>query len=251
MTLKLKGLKITWIGFLLSLIGSVISGVGAPRSNGAVVATTSVGSVIGGIISIISVILIIVGLSMIKDVSDHYRKARNYEIVQIIIAIVFVALVMGLVVANLSSGGGLGAGAVVLCIIMVVILAIFSILFYRHLLKGCEATAVLAGDNTLAEKCCKLWKLYIISFVIVFAGVIIMFIGMGVALSNVTPESVLFIGTAIISAMAPGMIILTIGAILMLIFTILLLVRMAKICAFDGKMVESAGSEIKNNVEDL
>ena len=251
MTLNLKGLKIAWIGFLLSLIGGVISGIGAPKSNGTVVATTSAGSVIGGILAIVAVILTIVGLSMLKDVSDYYRKSRNYMIIQLIVGIVFVALLMGLVVTKLLSGGGLGAGAIVLCIIILAILAIVGILFYKYLLQGCEETAMCAGDADLAEKSRKLWKLYIIGFVIVIAGAVVMLIGMSVALSNATPESMLLVGATNIKAMVPGAIILVVGTIISLVFTILLLVRMAKICAYDGKTIEDSATKEDVDVENI
>ncbi len=253
MTLSLKGLKITWIGFLLSLIGSVVSGIGTPRSNGAVVATTSAGTVIGVLISIVAVILIIVGLSMVKDISDHYRKARNYQIIQLIIAIIFVALVMGVVAASLSNGREPGTGFIALCIVMVVILAVFAILFYRHLLQGCDATAVYAGDDNLAEKCRKLWKLYIVGFIIAIAGVIVLFIGLGAAINRIIPSmtSALMATSAMIRSMAPGMIIVGVGAVIMLVFSILLLIRMAKICSFDGKTIENSATKDNVDVENI
>lgn len=250
MKLELKGLKITWVGFLLSIIGAVISATGVQGNVGSVDNTTSAGAMISVIVSLVSVIMIIVGLTMVKKVSDHFRKARNYEIVQIIVAIVFVGLVMGLAAGKLINGAasGLTTGIVVISVIMIVILAIFSILFYKHLLKGCEDTALYAKSESLAERFRKLWKLFIVGFVIAIAGAIVMLIGLGVAVNRILTslENALEVSNAMMRGALPGGIVLIVGAIIMFVFTILLLIRMAKLCTFDGEIFET---DIKGNID--
>lgn len=244
--LDLKGLKIVWCGFLLSLIGGVINGLGSNANSGTssityTVSNSNIGatSIIGGILLIIAIVLTIVGLSKLKDLSEYYKKARNLYVISLIIGIIVAVICIGLVTllftATLTGAGttqgGYGAGMAVVIIIAAVLVYIV-ILFYKNLLKGCHDTAELCGEDMLAEKFIRMWKLYIIGIILDIAGLVGMFIGsIASTFRSVSVQG----GTTSMAAVVPGIILFGLGAVVSLIFIILLLIRMGKLCTFDGK----------------
>ena len=250
MKMDLKGLKIAWAGMLLSIIASAISGSGSGNSIQALEnigettasSGTNVLSSIGGAIGLVAFILMIVGLSRLKDVSDHFRKARNLQIIMFIVAIVFVVvIVIALVMFTVVLGAETGIGALSICmtlmIIMIVLLLIFGILFYRNLLRGCNETAYKAGDDELAVKFKKMWKTFLTGIILTAAGSIVMIIGVISLIGTGIAGAADAVVTQSLIVITPGVIIMVVGAIFMLVFTILLLVRMALLFAYDGKEI--------------
>lgn len=253
MKLDLKGLKIVWIGLLLSIVGSLCSGSGGSNAVQGVADMTvtestagaNVAGTIGGIIGIVAFILVIVGLSKLKNVSPYFKKARNLQIALLILAIVFVvilAVVIAVAVIGADSfGSALGgalAGLAVALIVFLILMLVFAILYNTNLLKGCQQTAKICEDYSLADQFRKMRKTYIIAIVLVVAGAIVMICS--ILVFGVATASGLSIGNAnaqVLIALVPGVVLIIIGAVIMLIYTILLLVRMAFLWKYDGKEI--------------
>ncbi len=264
MKLDLKGLKIVWVGMLLSIAGSLCSGSGGRNAVQGVAELTvtestagaSVPGTIGGIIGIVAFILVIVGLSKLKDVSPYFKKARNLQIVLLILAIVFV-FVLAFVIAGVVIGSGsadassigsalgsavLAAGIVL--IVFMILLLVFGIKYNTNLLKGCQQTAKLCEDGNLAKQFRKMQKTYVTAIGLVVAGAIVMICTMIVF--GATAAAGLSLGSEdfqALIALVPGVVLIVIGGIIMLIYMILLLVRMALLWKYDGKEIPQQTEE--------
>lgn len=253
--LDLKGLKITWIGLLLTLISGVLNGIGSQNtmsmSSGTVTVaqSTSPASALGGILSIVAFIVTVVGLSMAKNLSEHFKKARNLMIIVFIVSFVIAVIAVSVVavqIINMSVTGAnpVSAGLVIFLLVVIVILIVLSLVTYRHLLKGCQETAVLCNENELGEKFLKMWKLFLIGIILVFAGVVVLFVGIiGASAAGAASFA------AVIGAMVPGVVIVIAGMIIALVFQILLLVRIAKLCSYDGTEI-GAGEKPEEETSD-
>ena len=258
MRLDLKGLKIVWVGMLLSIVGSLCSSSGSRNAVQGVTdltmsentASTGVGAMgtIGGVLAIVAFILVIVGLSKLKYVSPYFKKARNLQIALLILAIVLVVVLAVVLVATIigplsgsasSDGAALGApliGAGVVLIVFVILMLIFGILYNTNLLKGCQQTAKLCEDANLSKQFWKMRKTYIIAIVLVVVGVIVIVCSvfvLGAATADLPAQPGNNIQPLI--GIIPGAVLTAIGGIIMLIYTILLLVRMALLWKYDGK----------------
>lgn len=263
MKLDLKGLKIVWVGMLLSIIGSICSSSGGGRAAQAITDFTgdesgAVGALgtVGGIIAIVAFILVIVGLTKLKNVSPYFKKARNLQIALLILAIIFVFVLAVIIAVSIvgvgsaigaadmssAAAGGVLAAAGVVLIVFVILIMVFGIKFQTNLLKGCQQTAKRCEDHTLAEKFRRMRKQYIAAIVLVVIGIIVMICS--ILLLGVLP----FVGTAAadiypgnnvqpLIGIIPGAVLILIGGIIMLVYTILLLVRMAILWKYDGKEI--------------
>ena len=255
--LNLGGLKILWIGMLLSIIGSVCSGSGSGNTvSNMTDMTTSASSAsvgagilgtIGGILGIVAFILVIVGLSQLKNVSVYFKKARNLQILLLILAIIMViVLAIGIAIAIVGVAADADAGVTVILIIavvsivLVIVLVIFAILYNTNLLKGCQETAKLCEDYPLAEQFRKMRRMYIIAIILIAVGAVVM-IG-GLIIFGVTSASGAD-GTAALIALIPGIALIAVGGIIMLIYTILLLVRLIILWKYDGKVISQNTAE--------
>ena len=268
MKLDLKGLKIVWIGYLLSIVGSLCSSSGGRNAVQNLsdltvtesTASTGVAGTIGGILGIVAFILVIVGLSKLKTVSPYFKKARNLQIVLLILAIVFVIVFAVVIVAAVIGvgaevgtdsfgpelGGALLVAGIVLIIFMILLL-VFGIKYNTNLLKGCQQAAKLCEDADLAKRFGKMRKQYVTAIGLVVAGAIVMICTMIVF--GATSAAGLSLGSESLQtliALVPGVILMIIGAIIMLIYTILLLVRMALLWKYDGKEISQQTAEIQN-----
>ena len=263
MKLDLKGLKIVWIGMLLSIVGSLCNSSGSRNAvqnitdltSDASTAGASALGTIGGIIALVAFILVIVGLTKLKNVSPYFKKARNLQIALLILAIIFV-VVLAVVIAvavigvgsavaaadisSASTDGALVAAGVVL-IVFVVLMLVFGILFNTNLLKGCQQTAKLCDEHVIADKFRKMRKQYIVAIVLVVIGVIVIICSvlfLGIAASAGAAADI-YPGNNVqpLIGIIPGAVLVAIGGIIMLVYTILLLVRMAILCKYDGKEI--------------
>ena len=259
MKLDLNGLKIVWVGLLLSIIGSLCNGSGG---RGAVqdvadltvtesAAGTSVLGTIGGIIALVAFILVIVGLSKLKNVSPYFKKARNLQIVLLILAIVFVVVlavvIAGAVIGSSSAGAALGGAAIgmaVVLIVFMILLLVFAIMYNTNLLKGCQQTAKLCENKPLANKFRKMRSQYITAIGLVVAGAIVMICT--IFIFGATAAAGISLGSEDLQtliAIVPGVILIVVGAIIMLVYTILLLVRMAILWKYDGKEISQQSEQ--------
>lgn len=256
--LDLKGLKLVWIGMLLSIIGSICNGSGSRNavsnltdittSASAASAGASVLGTVGGILGIVAFILVIVGLSQLKNVSVYFKKARNLQILLLILAIVMV-IVIAIGIAIVMIGGAADPdasvtaiiGVAVAAIVLVIVLVIFAILYNTNLLKGCQETAKICEDYPLAEQFRKMRRMYIIAIILIAVGAVVM-IG-GLIIFGVTAASGAE-GTAVLIALIPGVVLIVVGGIIMLVYTILLLVRLIILSKYDGKEIpqQTAGT---------
>lgn len=239
----LKGLRLIWAGYLSSLKGSVMTyfGSGSMMSSASQlndlrpVGAVYIFSSIGGIISFIALVLIIIGLSMLKNISDYFIKARRLLVVSIIAAVALVVALaifaLLLFVTALAAPATVLTGYVglgILVAILAVILVVLNILFYKNLLHGCSDMAALFRENELAEKFIKLWRLYITGINLIIAGVLISVFGgmIGATLQGGAVASIIIVTEAIL---------LGAGMVISLIFISLLLVRLWNLCALDKK----------------
>jgi len=243
----LKGLRLIWTGFLSSLIGGVMTcfGSGSLLSSASQlndlepVGTVYISSSIGGVISFIALIMIIVGLSMLKSISDYFIKARRLLVISIIVGVVMVvalvifALLLFLTALAASATALTGyVGLGILVVVLAAILVVLNILFYKNLLHGCSDMAALFRENELAEKFIKLWRLYIIGTILIIAGVLIYVFG-GIAVFSI---GVTLQGEAVVSIIiVTEVILLGAGMVISPIFIILLLVRLWSLCTLDEK----------------
>jgi uncharacterized membrane protein len=158
----LKGLFYVFIALILSLVADV--GMSA-RSN----AVTT----IMGIVSLAALILILVGLSKVKEVSPHFRKSRNMYIAQLIMTIAIIAALVVAVAGAYSSNTAGVFGGLVVFFVFLILLLVFAILATVNLLQGCANVAMDNKDRVFARKCHTAWRLYVAAVVLTIIAVII------------------------------------------------------------------------------
>ena len=185
---SLRGLNSVLFGFLLimltGIIGSAAKGILALNVTDPKYAVyTNIGiTAIGGLLSWI---LIIAGLSAVKDVSHKFRNARKYYIIKFVgnfagIGLIALTayLVAGTVAGGLSTGSvddafNLGTKAMAIIgvtVVVALIIWIVSLLAIKNLLGGCADVAMEHGDKPYSRKCTRLWVGYILLNILMAAG---------------------------------------------------------------------------------
>ena len=205
----LKGLFYVFIASILSLVSELA------MSGGNRVLTT-----ICEILAFVALVLILIGLSKVKDVSPHFKTARTMYILQIVMLVV---VAIAAVVAVVSAGAGQGVGVIVLMIALI-LLAVFDLLATINLLRGCANVAMDNNEKGFARKCHRVWKLYVIAIIVMIVGVLIIGI---IAVNNVGLIQNMSDGqlSNFVAKLGAGVIVVIIAAILLLIAEILKIVR--------------------------
>lgn len=200
---NLAGLKLVFAGFIIQIIAAVIGGSSAgsitksvkdtfdTASSASGTGISNVLSVITALMSVAALILIIVGLSAVKNVSPYFKKSRNLYIANILVAfamMVVVAILAGSTLASASSSAMTGtsgaaagaiAGTVIASVLIAVAMAVISILAIRAMMLGCRDVAEYNGDTEFAGKCRGTWRLYLLaSIIMVVAGTAFVIFGM-------------------------------------------------------------------------
>jgi|GEM_PF-2017581 len=262
---NLKGLKLVFIGLIVQLASSASSGatIGDHVNN---ITTTSgldsgvdVFSVIMGITSLVGLILVIVGLSKVKMYSINFLKARNYYIVNILlgVAVVILAVIMaGLAVSsistyNLSGSTSTGSGTIIALVVIVfvlaVVMAVIGLLAIRGMMLGCADVAAANGDEFLAVRCRRAWKLFLAAALITIAASVALLIAIIVAAVSTIGSS--SFGSDYHLGMAGGLIAAIIFIVAAVIFSIvaqiLIIVRVWNTYSrFNGKAMPGTAETI-------
>lgn len=179
---SLRGLNSVFFGLLLALLTSIIGSAAKSVVSMYFNDKTYDMYINAGIIVIggfLSWILIVAGLSAVKDVSKKFIKARKYYIIELVGLLVeiglitLVAYIMGF--NNIFTNNGINVGTKVMAIIGVaivvtLILWIISLLSVKNLLGGCADVAMEHEDKPYSRKCTRLWVEYILLNIVMVAG---------------------------------------------------------------------------------
>lgn len=178
---SLRGLNSVFFGLLLAMIAGIIgSAVKSIVSLGFENKTYDMYIDIGiiAIGGVISWILIIAGLSAVKQVSGKFGKAEKYYIIEILGVIVelgLAALAAYLVGEKMYTDNGFNLGTKVLAIVGVLVVIslivwIMNLLAVKNLLGGCADVAMEHDDRRYSRKCTRLWVEYILLNIVMAAG---------------------------------------------------------------------------------
>lgn len=245
-----RGLKIVWVGMLLSLIGSFVSSYSSGDNVGSFVTEagqSAAGTILSagsGVVSLVAFILTIVGLSQLKGESAYFKRARNLLIATLIATIVVVVVLAVVIIGAAVAGAPEESFLLIpaLCIVVLIaLLLVFSILYYRNFLKGCQYVSKRCGESLLAEKFMKMWRRFVVAVILVAAGGVALIGGIIYlagsnpnGLAGIVPESGNVEDLVSLAALLPGIVLMIIGGVMLFIFTILLLVRVG-ILAFGNR----------------
>ena len=150
-----------------------------------------VGPIIGGlgytILTIISTILLIVGLNIAGKDSEQIKKGFSLAIIQLIVSIVFGGLLLIPSIQDWIGSVGL------------IIISILELVIIYNIIYGCVGL-----NSALKEKADSTWKIFmiaiIIDIIIIIADAIITIMGLSVSMAVV--ETVLTIVDAVIAIIA-------------------------------------------------
>ena len=181
---RLNGLRVAFFGFLLEILAGPLGQLIARFQT--YMAEDNMASIISGGISLLSLILIISGLSSAASASRRFRKARNYYILGFILT----AGMIGVILFTLFRISPLMEQqtpenidqvlnkllicGLILCVLLL-LNTLFQVLKYRNMMFGCAEIAQANGDQKLAKKSKWSYRWYLISslLLIVLAGVIL------------------------------------------------------------------------------
>lgn len=173
-TYNLRGLLLVFWGMLLEFlicgIGGAVSSV-VSNTMGEGISSGNLATVILVIAVLVFTLMIIAGLSRVKSYSDKFRKARNYYIWNILLALLAGAVVFVgafLILGSMDDNGNTtmpketGLVIVTVAVVLSVISAVIHILCIKNLMGGCAQIAMAHEEKKYSRKCTRTWVEYVV-----------------------------------------------------------------------------------------
>ena len=173
-TYNLRGLLLVFWGLLLEFlicgIGGAVSSV-VSNTMGEGISSGNLATVILVIAVLVFTLMIIAGLSRVKSYSDKFRKARNYYIWNILLALLAGAVVFVgafLILGSMDDNGNTtmpketGLVIVTVAVVLSVISAVIHILCIKNLMGGCAQIAMAHEEKKYSRKCTRTWVEYVV-----------------------------------------------------------------------------------------